>query len=87
MELSENIRTTRIDVAGRMLRSAARMVRLLELGAPGIVIENERRILRDALAEFPVVTEDQLEAERIKLLSRADEERFLREHGYYDDHA
>lgn len=85
MELFEDIRTTRIELAGRILRSAARMVKLLEIGAPGVIIENERRIMSGALNSFPVEAEHQLSAERVRLLEQANIDKFLQEHGYYDE--
>lgn len=71
--------------ADRMSTRAARLHRLIKLKAPSIVIEQARRLVFDSLMHFPIDDEAAKAADRVKRDLDAHEQKFLQEHGYYDD--
>lgn len=46
---------TQADIARKIFNRAYRLQRLIELEAPQIIIENERKLIENALSEWPVV--------------------------------
>lgn len=71
--------------ADRMATRATRLHRLIKLKAPAIIIEQARRLVFDSLMHFPIDDEAAKSADRVKRDLDAHEQKFLQEHGYYDD--
>jgi len=71
--------------ADRMATRAKRLHRLVKLKAPAIVIEQARRLVFDSLMHFPIDDEAAKAADRVTRDLNEHEQKFLREHGYYDD--
>lgn len=46
---------TQRDVAQRLINRSARLLRLIDLSAPQVIIERERRLISDALEAWPVL--------------------------------
>lgn len=51
-------RVTQRDIAMRLVNRSARLMRLIELEAPQIIIENERKLIANALQGWVVVDAD-----------------------------
>ena len=79
----EYIPPTREDRAGFIKDGAKRLCRLLDLKAPELIIEMERASLMRKIMAFPVDTECQALAERVKEENNRDEHDFLFANGYY----
>lgn len=71
--------------AARIRRSAERLDVLVKHKAPDIIIENERQILFKALFDLPVNTEAQLAIQQQKNDMYQEEQKFLHEHGFFDE--
>jgi hypothetical protein len=79
------IKLKRQEVTASILRSAARMAKLLKVDAPGLVIEMERSLLANRIAAFPVEAEHQLAAQQTSASIKATEQEHLLKTGYYDN--
>ena len=71
--------------AERMATRANRLYRLVKLNAPAIIIENARRLMFDSLMHFPIDEAAAKSADNVKQSIQETEQKFLLEHGYYDD--
>lgn len=82
---AEWVPPTREDRAGFIVDGAKRLSRLLALKAPEIIIEMERASLMRKITSFPVDSESQAAAWRVKEEMHRDEQDFLFANGYYRD--
>ena len=71
--------------ADRMAVRANRLHRLVKLKAPAIIIEQARRLMFDSLIHFPIDEAAAQSADSVKRSLDEAEQKFLLEHGYYDD--
>ena len=71
--------------ADSMVTRAKRLHRLINVQAPAIIIEQARRLVFDSLMHFPIDAEAAKAADRVQRDLNVHEQKFLHEHGYYDD--
>ncbi len=76
---------TALELADRIATRASRLLRLVQLKAPSIVIEAERKLVLDAALDFPVDEEARESWRESKLMLQHDEQQHLMKTGYYDD--
>lgn len=67
---------TRHTYARLLHNRSKRLLRLIELGAPEIVIENERQLVLQAVLDFPVDSTAQAQRRISQVQGRADDDEF-----------
>lgn len=76
---------TALERADRIATRANRLLKLVQLKAPGIVIESARQLVLEAALDFPVNEEAREAWRESKVMLQNDEQQHLMKTGYYDD--